>query len=781
MALSNQYLILNSNLKRIGTLTVDGATKFSNDSINIQLADSDTTSTNYDDETSVGTSDSYTGTINLNAQSKKFDHQGSLDVLQGQTDSDKVVAGNNLAYYDALSGHWYVMHIYSVEGSNSAAVKHVTTANFTNLCLFTLANHYPVATTSTASSIQTAFNECFNATGWTLDYQTTNVMTPVITIDGKTKASTLLQTLIQTYDVEIDPYVEIDSQGNITKKVCVITDQMNNDVVYNEAIFGKNMTGIKRTTVSTPVTKLIPYGAQGATIAAANDGKIYIVDDDANQLYNPDWQSGTYYESVVTANSINNASGLKAWAEQILALYNHPRTYYEVNVTPNFNPPLGATIRFKDELIEPVLDASGRVIQRTISFANPYGNSVGFGEYTTVVATTPAWLAGLTNSLNDAVSKAKADSSTITPTILHPDGLDFAQNETSKRLILTAHEGNTNISAFIDPLGFNWSHVNSDGNVDTSYAKTGYLNTVSAGTLGQIRGQIDGDYITDDPEISIDDGTWSKVGSFNAYDDGTNEVMQHAEQLSDGRWVVSQDGGIYSLRDASLNYVSKMTLTNGGHGTSFGADIEDGTIYIYAPLKMDNGWDVVKVPYTAGATLDTSSVTHLLSFDHYVRVNYDTAHDYFGLSDESQNYYILKGSDVRLGTYNVLYRLQWTDYGYDNDTQILQGFLLDFPYVYLQSGNQNEGDACQIYAINAVHGGLEFNYFYDFSTKMGLNGYIEPEGLSFATLNGSKKLVHFLTNTVGKDTTPKTENFYACSIRDRTPMTATTETSTTDD
>ncbi|WP_340583612.1 hypothetical protein, partial [Lactiplantibacillus plantarum] len=29
-----------------------------------------------------------------------------------------------------------------------------------------------------------------------------------------------------------------------------------------------------------------------------NDGKPYIVDDAANQKYNPDWQSGLYYEAV---------------------------------------------------------------------------------------------------------------------------------------------------------------------------------------------------------------------------------------------------------------------------------------------------------------------------------------------------------------------------------------------------------------------------------------------------------------------------------------------------
>ena len=776
MALNNQYLILNSNLKRIGTLTVDGATKFSNDSVKIQLADSDTTSTSYDDDVNVGTTDSYTGTINLNAQSKKFDHQGSLDVLQGQPDSDKVVAGNNLAYYDELSGHWYVMRIYSVEENNTAAVKHVTTANFTNLCLYTLAHHYPIATSAVASTIQTAFNECFNTTGWTLDYQTTNAMTPTITIDGKTKASTLLQTLIQTYDIEIDPYVEIDSQGNVTKKVCVITDQLNADAVYNEAVFGKNMTSIKRTTVSTPVTKLIPYGASGSTIAAANNGKIYIVDDDANEKYNPDWQSGLYYEAVVTANSINNASGLKAWAQEMLELYNHPRTYYEVNVTPDFNPPLGATIRFKDELIEPVLDASGRVIQRTISFANPYGNTVGFGEYTTVQVATPAWLTGLTNALDDAVSKAKSDASTVVPVISHPDGLDFAKGDTSKRLILSAYEGSENISAYIDPLGFDWSRTDTNGLVDTTYTKTGYLNVIPANTLGNIRGQIDGDYITDDPEISINDTTWAKFGSFDAYDNGVEEVIQHAEQLSDGRWITSQADCTYTLRDASLKYVSRMSVTNGGHGTSFGVTIEDGTIYIFAPLKTSAGYDLVKIPYTADKTLGTDDVTHLLSFDHYIRVNYDATHDYFGLSDNSLNYYVLQGSDVRNGVDNILYRIVLTDYGYDINTQIYQGQLLDFPYVYFQSGNQNENDTCQIYAINLIHKGECFNYLYDFTDKLELSGYIEPEGLAFATVDGSKVLMNFLTSTVGINTTPKTEYFYRVAMTTRTPMTANSGT-----
>nr|WP_262340433.1 phage tail spike protein [Lactiplantibacillus plantarum] len=637
MALNNQYLILDPNLKRIGTLTVDGATKFSNDSVKIQLADADTTSTSYDDDANVGTKDSYTGTINLNAQSKKFDHQGSLDVLQGQPDSDKVVAGNNLAYYDALSGHWYVMRIYSVEESNTAAVKHVTTANFTNLCLYSLAHHYPVAITASASTIQTAFNQCFNATGWTLDYQTTNVMTPSITIDGKTKASTLLQTLIQTYDVEIDPYVEIDSQGNITKKVCVITDQLNADVVYNEAVFGKNMTSLKRTTVSNPITKLIPYGANGNTIGLVNDGKSYIVDDESNRTYNPDWQSGLYYEGVVTANSIEDPAGLKAWAEEMLQLYNHPRTYYEVNVTSNFNPPLGATIRFKDELIKPALDASGRVIQRTISFANPYGNTVGFGEYVTVPVATPAWMQGYQSAINSAIEKAKEDASSVKPVALTPDGNNFTDTTQTKRLILQAWEGNTNISAYIDNKGFIWHRYNTDGTLDTSFNKTGYLIQAPYSAVGTLHGTIETSYIQNEPEIKLQTSAIRNLGSFNPDDSalGITDAAQYMCPLSNGQYITSRavnqstnGDTMFVLHDTNFNPISKMIVYHGGHGSSFSIEEVDGAIYIWSATKPNlnvNEYAVSRIPYLANTTLDNDDnrITRFCTVDRYIRVSVD--------------------------------------------------------------------------------------------------------------------------------------------------------------
>lgn len=737
MALNNQYLILNHNLKRIGTLTVDGATKFSNDSIKLQLADSDTTSTGYDDDANVGTKDSYTGTINLNAQSKKFDHQGQLDVLQGQPDSDKVVAGNNLAYYDALSGHWYVMRIYSVEESNSAAVKHVTTANFTNLCLYTLAHHYPLATATSDNTIQTAFDECFNATGWALDYQTTNAIVATISIDGKTKASTLLQTLIQAYNVEIDPYVEIDSQGNITKKVCVITDKLNADVVYNEAVFGKNMTSIKRTTVSTPVTKLIPYGANGSTIANANNGKTYIVDDDANQRYNPDWQIGLYYEATVTANHIDNPEGLKSWAQDILKLYNHPRTYYEVNVTPNFNPPLGATIRFKDELIEPVLDASGRVIQRTISFANPYGNTVGFGEYTTVKVVTPAWMEQYQNALSKAVEEAKKDASSIKPVALTPDGNNFTDPSQTKRLILQAWEGNTNISSYIDSKGFIWRRHNPDGTLDTSFNQTGYLVQAPYSDVGTLHGTIETGYIQNDPEIKLDATNIKRVANFLPTNVDIGGIgRQYMCPLSNGTYIGSQNMNgdtLYSLHDSNFNVVSAMTVVKGGHGASFDVEETDGKLYIWGSVGTDTKpekYSIARFPYVGGAALQPtdSRIERYITENKYIRVSVDLKHGYVLTSDSAGNEEVLKLSDVKAGNYNVQYSINITNYGFDLKNQTYQSQTLSFPYVIFHSGNMNMHDKRMMYAVNVVHGGQEFAVDELNDIDLGITDHnIEPE------------------------------------------------------
>jgi hypothetical protein len=601
-------------------------------------------------------------------------------------------------------------------------------------------------------------------------------MTPHISIDGKTKASSLLQTLLQTYNVEVDCYVEIDSQGNVQSKTCEVVDQLNVDKVYNEAIFGKNMTSIKRTTVSTPVTKLIPYGANGSTITDVNNGKPYIVDDEANRKYNPDWQSGLYYEGVVTANAIEHAAGLKSWAEQMLQLFNHPRTYYEVNVTPNFNPPLGATIRFKDDQITPALDASGRVIQRTISFANPYGNAVGFGEYVTVPVVTPAWLAGYQSAISSALEKAKADASSVKPVALTPDGNNFTDTTQTKRLILQAWEGSTNISSYIDSKGFIWHRYNTDGSIDNNFNQTGYLVQAAYNYVGTLRGTIETSYIQDEPEIKLQTSAIRNLGSFSSDDStlGITNAAQYMCPLSNGQYITSRaiaNGDVmFVLHDTNFKPISKMTVSQGGHGASFSIEEVDGAVYIWYAIKSNSSADeyvISRIPYLTNVTLgnDDNRITHFCTINRYVRFSVDFKHGYVLCSYYNGKQDVLRLDEVKQGNYNVLYSINIVNYGFDMNRQTYQSQSIDFPYVYFHSGDYNMKDPRMVYAVNVVHGGQEFASNYLLDMDLGLtDDVVEPEtcNIIYSKTNQPELLVTFNCGSI--------ERVFVIPIKERLPM-----------
>lgn len=778
MSLGNQYLILDSHFNNVGLLTVDGATKFTSDSISMQLADSDATSTEYDDDVSVGTEDNYQGTVNLNAQSKKFDHKGTVTVPQGQPDSDKVVSGNYLAYHDDYLNRWYVMYIYSTSEETTITSSVNTVAYVCNLMLRDLAFTIPIKSTVTSQNAEQVFSKVFQNSGWQVDYNTSNVnLVSTDMFDGKTKGTVLLQSAIQLFDVEIDAYVTINTQGKIVDKIVEITDELSSDIVYKEAIFGQNITNIKRTTVAAPITKLYAYGENGSTMAPHNNGATYIVDDDANQLYNYEGSlQGKYLEGVITANQISSNTGLKSWAKQMLQLFNHPRTYYEVNVAPGFLPPLGTTIRFKDDHITPALDATGRVIQRTISFSSPYSSTIAFGEFVTVPVATPSWLTDYQSALEDAVSKALSDATAITPILSHPDGLDFAQGETSKRLLLSAWVGKQNISTYVDSKGFAWRHVNTDGSIDPNWEQTGDIINVTPSLMGNIRAYIDGDYISEDPELSINQNNYVKIGEFDPYDSDVHRIAQHLEQLDDGTWyesaATSGDDCNFMHRDKNFKLIDKMVLTGGGHGTTFGVMYQEGQPWIICNQRNSSGnWDIVRFKYQGGKTLGINDTDHLITPGGYPRVAFDREHNVAGYSSGGYMFFVLNVSDLLAGVKTVMYTINMLDYDFVGDNDIFQGQALDFPYVYWSVGNQYLGKTCSFYCVNLLHRGEVMHPYYDTLIGLGLsNQIIEPESLSFATINGKKTLVHSFNVTPPDGNPPKKQMQYSTDIVYRPAM-----------
>lgn len=779
MSLGNQYIILDSHFNNVGLLTVDGATKFTNDSITMQLADSEQQNMQYDDDASAGTQDNFEGKTNLNAQSKKYDHNGTVTVPQGQPDSDKVVSGNYLAYHDDYLNRWYIMYIYSTSEESTSTTSVNTVAYVCNLVLRDLAFTIPVQATVTKQNVQQVFSKVFQNSGWQVKYNTNNTaLADSDSFDGKTKGTVLLQSALQLFDVEIDAYVKINSQGKIVDKIVEVSDELSSGVVYQEAVFGENITNIKRVTVTAPITKLYAYGGNGSTMAPHNNGATYIVDDEANEKYNYEGSlKGKYLEGVISANQIYNDVALKSWAKQMLKLFNHPRTYYEVNVAPGFLPPLGATIRFKDEHITPALNATGRVIQRTISFSSPYSSSIAFGEFVTVPVATPAWLTNYQSALADAVAKAISDATAITPVLSHPDGLDFAQGETSKRLLLSAFVGKQNISTYVDKKGFAWRHINVDGSIDPNWEKTGNLINVSPSLMGNIRAFIDGNYISDEPELTIDPNGYRKIGEFDPYDSDIHRIAQHLEQLDDGTWLISTATSTedcnYMHRDKNFKLIDKMVLKSGGHGTSFGVMYQNGQPWIICNQRnIKGGWDIVRFQYQPGKTLSINDTEHLITPGGYPRVSFDRAHNVMGYSSGGYKFFVLDVNDLLSGVKTVLYSIDMLDYDFNGDSDIYQGQALDFPYVYWSVGNQYAAKSCSFYCVNILHRGEVIHPYYDPTIGLGLpnDRIIEAESLSFATINGKRVLVHSLNVTPTNDQPPKRQMQYATDIIYRPEM-----------
>lgn len=187
-----------------------------------------------------------------------------------------------------------------------------------------------------------------------------------------------------------------------------IRDALGND---NGAIayYGKNITGITRNTVFQDViTKLHVKGKDDLTFASINDGKDFIVDDDANQKYNP-WYKTSYLEGHIESSDIENSNSLKDWAKKMLRLYNHPRVNYTVDLTSDFQAELGDTVRVIDLDMTPELTVESRVIQRTFSKADYTQNKIVLGEFVTITPVTPDYIKNIENRIRKDITQLIED------------------------------------------------------------------------------------------------------------------------------------------------------------------------------------------------------------------------------------------------------------------------------------------------------------------------------------------------------------------------------------
>lgn len=732
------YYIMNNALSKvIGTLDLTGGKDaknwFMTDEIHEELASEDSQA-----------SDSVSVSEVTSGNNKGWNSYVTLTIPKTSSYFNELTTTGNHVLHQ-FEDHLQCYRITDVE-IDSTGYKATITAY--NLALFNLKHTTPEAKTFDNASSQTVFEYLFSKTGWQI---LTNQYTGGVAnyeVDGKSTANTLLQTALQTFDCEMRAYVEVVN-GVVANKYIEICDKLGSETTGKRIEYGWNATGItKKVTDGALITKLYVIGKDNLAISGTSGvANSFIVDDEANDKYNS--ASSLYLEGVATNDEITDGNALLEWGQKLLKYYNHPRANYTVTVSSDFEANIGDTVRVIDDTIN--LTLASRVIQKVMSEATPTSNQITLGEFVTVKNVTPAAIDALESKMNQttetiaALNKAINDASTITIAALTPDGTDFADNTSSKRLIMVAREGTTNISPYIEKAGWQWRNTQTDAR------KYGYLVNVDAGQgeLGTWRAQVNTDYLTKQSEYDVDTKNFSVVGSYTPWtSDNTSEighVGQCCVQMPDGNYITSHglggstDDTAYCLRDSNFKLKSKMVVKYGGHGTNFGAyyDTVSGQyMLIIARKSSDKKRNyITKVAYQAGQTLDETSKTfnNIIIDSHYMTAGGNEDYLMYKIGDTckiipSEN--LASGQSEADASKLATYSVNIKNAGLDTVNDNYQSVSLDYPWVYWCSGNQN-GTPNRINAVNAIHGGRCFRYTLDFgSLKHDYDGGFEIQSMS---------------------------------------------------
>ncbi|GAB5053230.1 phage tail spike protein [Pediococcus ethanolidurans] len=797
MSKESQYIILNPQLKVIGVTDINGATPFSADTITRQIADTDNTT----DDVSTGV-ENFNTNNDPNANSKNWNHTGEITVAEGYPDSYKVAANNYLLYWDKSAQHYYVMYIsQEADAGTDASGRHVNTYQLENVLITNMNDYIPLKTTLTNVNAETAFTTLFTNSNWKLDFQATSALLSTTEFDGTNNAMSYLQAMLAAYDVEMDAYAELSSNGDIKDLVVQIVDKLGTDAHHWVADYGKNLTGITRTTVySNVVTKLHIVGAKGETIARVNNGKDYLVDDQANRLYNPNWKNGTYLEGTVTFANVEQYQALKDLGQKQLDLFNHPRISYAVTPTANFNPGLGDNIRGTDRKMVPELTIDARVISVTTSKADYTQNLAQFGEFVTLHPTTPSYIQDLLNKMNDQIAglldDVKNGKTIATAKAITPFGTSWSDVDDSKTIIAQVWADGTNITSYISPSGFTWYKSDlatgvHDVDWETKHANDGYQVILDNGETGHFECHIDGDYIQDTAEVDItaenklifnyaharpDTDFWGDkiLDAFQyTYYDSVNDNLITSLDYTGSKSVSGYTDTEYNRFKLDGTYIDSMIVLGGGHGSSFGTQIVNGTpqIWTSAQSKTDKKYYVTSFSWQPNTIIEADKgATKYCVLPRSERINVDFDNGWLVGSDTPADIEVAKMDAVVAGSWNPIYRFNLDqfdihptlsiDKGAIAGTRTLQSNDISFPYLFINGGDMNNADTPILWCINLVTETLVFQQdnnstrfdpdilnstdseSYDFEPETigvyrGADGSYVLQGFNYKKLNGT--------------------------------------------
>lgn len=386
------YQVLDRNLLPIGRLTLNpgnNATTFWADSIQKQIAQDNSQSDPASTMSMIlnqGSSD---------ANEKLFNHSLSVTFDNSDSVGAKVEAQSTyLMYQDEGNNRYYLMSVIQVDQESN-----YRTAQAQNTAIIELGKIFTTGKTFTQVRLGDILKYVFSFAPFTVNYPDDNqVVLDSYVIDAKDSVLKVLQDLQVKYDVDMDAYVELDINGRINNRIVSFENIGDNKgLILRYGSRNKGFENLVKTTVSdtlytkyhiTGVTK--DGNTNAGSIKSVNNGKDYIVDDNANQKYNPIGASQnppTYLEVYLENTVLSEPLALLSWGKQIMGLFNHPRDNYTVTAMHDTDVSLGDTIVVQDNSKKPAVVISARVIQITSSFASPETNVIVLGEFTNLTST----------------------------------------------------------------------------------------------------------------------------------------------------------------------------------------------------------------------------------------------------------------------------------------------------------------------------------------------------------------------------------------------------------
>ena len=394
------YTFLDNSLNTIGVLTNKGGqtNDYWGDSITHEIA------TSQDVLTSVSLSvDKPSVNIDTSGNQKTWNH-----VIQGLSFNidgigRKVNENDYLIYQEGTNGKYYLMAITQVDESAVQSGFHYKTVQGLNAAAYDLSRKTLRAksfaqipdNTQEKGTAQNILKYIFEDINW--DVRTIGSFGAVdYDIAEGTTAQAVLLDIIGMFEAEVDAYVQLNNWGkgaNVFNKngsIKRIFDFSTSLGKYRgETIrYDKNMVSITKTGARDSMYTKLYVNGNNITIADANKGADFIVDDVANRKYNKLGAVSTpvtYLEGIISNSAIESPTALLAWGKKQLKILNHPRYNYQISATNDDKVQLGDTVIIQDTHASDPIYLKSKVISKTVSLADPANNSFIVGEFSPIV------------------------------------------------------------------------------------------------------------------------------------------------------------------------------------------------------------------------------------------------------------------------------------------------------------------------------------------------------------------------------------------------------------